>query len=138
MDVLDLIGERYVQLRQICERRWNEIGDVDISNSEWVILGMIYNRQPTFSYISKHAGITRQAAHKLIKSLESKGLVEKKNMENNKKVKYLQLTVRGNACYEKYKAIKKQLEQQIAETIGAERMAVLREALTEDWGLESY
>lgn len=136
MNVLDLIGERYLQLRQICEQRWNEIGDLDISNSEWVILGIIYNREPTSSYISKHVGITRQAAHKLIKSLESKGLVVKKNMENNKKVKVLQLTEQGNACCETYQAIKEQLELKIGETIGPERLAALKEALSADWELD--
>ena len=135
LDLIDVLSERHIQLRSITEKLWNDTSDIYISNSEWFIMARIYKKQPTISYVSKHVDISRQATHKFIKSLESKGLVKISNLENNKKDKCIQLTKLGEECYEKNESLKAGLEKKIANKIGLEKLEVLKEILKSDWGL---
>ena len=135
LDLIDVLSERHIQLRDITEKLWNDTSDIYISNSEWFIMARIYKKQPTISYVSKHVDISRQATHKFIKRLESKGLVKISNLENNKKDKCIQLTKLGEECYEKNESLKAGLEKKIANKIGLEKFGVLKEILKSDWGL---
>jgi DNA-binding MarR family transcriptional regulator len=136
LDLIDLISERHVQLRSITEKLWNDNSEIYISNSEWFIIARIYEKkQPTISYVSKRVDISRQATHKLIKQLKEKGLVEIKNVENNKKEKCIQLTQLGEECYEKNATLKATLEEKITGEIGMEQISFLKEILKADWGL---
>ena len=135
LDLLDLISERHVLLREISEKLWNDSSDIHISNSEWYIMTKIYKKQPTISYVTKQVAISRQAIHKSVKSLESKALIEIKNCDNNKKDKCLQLTKLGEECYEKNLSLKAKLEVKIADKIGIEQLDILKDILKLDWGL---
>lgn len=135
LDIVDLISERHGQLRKISEQLWNDNSSIYISNSEWYIMSRVYKKQPTISYVTKHVDISRQATHKFIKSLEAKGLVEVNNVENNKKEKCIKLTSLGEECYEKNEALKANLEKRIAEQIGEEQLAFLKQVLKSNWGL---
>lgn len=135
LDLIDLLSERHHLLRGITEKLWNNSGDIYITNSEWLIMARIYKKQPTIAYVSKNVDISRQAVHKFIKKLESKGLVEVMNVENNNKEKCIRLSSLGEECYEKNEALKATLEKQIAENIGEEKAALLKDILKSDWGL---
>lgn len=135
LDLIDLLSERNVLLRKITEKIWNDSSDLSISNSEWYIMARIYKQQPTISYVTKHADISRQATHKFIKRLEAKGLVEINNVEHNKKDKCIKLTVLGEQCFEKIAALKLTLEQKIADQIGNEQLEALKNLLKINWGL---
>lgn len=135
LDLIDLLSEHHILLRRISEKLWNDSSDINISNSEWFIIARIYQKQPTISYVSKQVDISRQATHKLIKSLESKGLVVVKNVENNKKDKCIKLTALGEECYEKNESLKATIEKKIADHIGAEQLILLKDILKADWGL---
>ncbi|MFC5589596.1 MarR family winged helix-turn-helix transcriptional regulator [Sporosarcina soli] len=137
LDLIDLLSERHSLVRKISEQAWNDQSDIYISNSEWYIMARIYKKQPTLSYINKHVEISRQAIHKFIKQLAAKELIVIHNVENNKKEKCVQLTALGEACYEKNEALKAQLEQKIAEKIGAEQVKLLKDLLTLEWGIDS-
>lgn len=130
-----MLSERHLQLRKITEKLWNDSSDIYLSNSEWFIMARIYKKQPTIAYVSKLVDISRQATHKFIKSLEAKGLVEIKNVENNKKDKYIRLTKLGEECYEKNESLKANLEKEIADKIGPEQLKLLKDFLKLDWGL---
>ena len=135
LDFIDLISERHIQLRRITEKLWNDNSDINISNSEWFIMARIYNKQPTISYVTKHVDISRQATHKLIRNLESKGLLKISSLENNKKDKCVQLTELGKLHYEKNAALKANLEKKIIDKIGDEKFRILNEILNLDWDL---
>jgi DNA-binding MarR family transcriptional regulator len=136
LDLIDLISERHVQLRSITEKLWNDNSDLYISNSEWFILARIYEKkQPTISYVTKQVDISRQATHKFLKLLKEKGLVEIKNVENNKKEKCIQLTTLGEECYEKNQSLKAALVEKIIGKIGVEQLSLLKGILKADWGL---
>ena len=57
LDLIDVLSERHIQLRDITEKLWNDTSDIYISNSEWFIMARIYKKQPTISYVSKHVDI---------------------------------------------------------------------------------
>jgi DNA-binding MarR family transcriptional regulator len=136
LDLIDLISERHVQLRSITEKMWNNKSEIYISNSEWFIMARIYEKkQPTIAYVSKNVDISRQATHKFLKLLKEKGLVEIKNVENNKKEKCIQLTPLGEECFEKNESLKATLEEKITNKIGVEQLSFLKEILKADWGL---
>ncbi|MFS0861918.1 MarR family winged helix-turn-helix transcriptional regulator [Fredinandcohnia sp. 179-A 10B2 NHS] len=134
-DLIDLISERHAQLRGIAEKLWNDNSQISISNSEWYIMSRIYKSQPTIAYVSKNVEITRQATHKFIKNLKSKGLVEVMNVENNNKEKCIRLTPLGEECYEKNEALKATLEMKITDQIGEKQVEFLKEILKKDWGV---
>jgi DNA-binding MarR family transcriptional regulator len=135
LDLIDLISERHLMLRSISEKMWNDSSDIYISNSEWFIMARIYKKHPTISYITKHVDISRQAVHKFVKSLQSKGLIEITNSNNNNKNKCLHLTPLGEECYEKNLSLKVELGNRIARNIGAEHSNILIHILKSDWGL---
>lgn len=135
LNLIDLISERHITTRRISEQAWNDNSEFHISNSEWYIMARIYKKQPTIAYVTKNVDISRQAIHKFIKNLASKGLVEVKNVENNKKEKCIRLTAFGEECYEKNEALKIQLENKIAEQIGPDQLKILKDILKSDWGI---
>ena len=136
LDLIDLISETHLKLREISERLWNDTSDLYLSNSEWFIISRIYQKkQTTISSVTKHVDISRQATHKFIKQLEQKRLVVIKAMENNKKEKSIELTKLGEECYEKNESLKAQLESEIANKIGDEKLKQLKEILKADWGI---
>ncbi|MEK5148372.1 winged helix DNA-binding protein [Psychrobacillus sp. FSL K6-4615] len=135
LDLFDLISERNLMIRKVTEELWNSSNDIYISNSEWFIIARIYNKNPTISSINKQVNITRQATHKFIRSLESKGLVEVNQVTHNKKEKCIRLTTLGEACYEKNESLKAGLEKKIANQIDREKLDVFKEILKLDWGI---
>ena len=135
LNLIDLISERHITTRRISEKAWNDNSEFHISNSEWYIMARIYKKQPTIAYVTKNVDISRQAIHKFIKNLASKGLVEVRNVENNKKEKCIRLTAFGEECYEKNEVLKDELEKRIAETIGQDQIDTLKVILKSDWGI---
>ena len=134
LDVIDLISERHVSLRKRVEELWNSSNELPISNSEWFIIARIYKKQPTISTLSRQIDISRQGTHKLIKKMESKGLVEI-IQSSNKKEKCIYLTELGEQCHQKNEALKASLELKIKEVIGVEQLSSLKHILKQDWGL---
>jgi len=98
-------------------------------------MARIYKKKPTLSYVTKHVDISRQATHKFVKNLESKGLIEITNSTNNNKDKCLQLTPLGEECYEINLSQKAALEQKVVEEIGADKIKILKDILKLDWGV---
>lgn len=137
LDFIDMISERHFLLRLTIEKLWNDTSDIYISNSEWFIMARVYKKQPTLSHVSKNVDISRQATHKFVKSLESKGLIEIRDSEANHRDKCLKLTSLGEECYEKNMSLKASLENKIIEKIGAENLSILKDILKSDWGLEN-
>ena len=136
-DLIDLLSERHYKLREKLEVTWNELSDIHISNTEWYILSKIdQHGRPPISTITKHINISRQAIHKQVKNLATKGLIEIRNVEYNKKAKCLVFTGQGEECYKKYEQLKMEFEEKIAEEIGRENLEILKNVLSKDWGIE--
>jgi DNA-binding MarR family transcriptional regulator len=135
LDLIDLISERHLLLRKITEKTWNDRSDISISNSEWFIMARIYKIRPTLAQVSKSVDISRQATHKLVRGLESRGLVIIEDSTENNKDKCISMTTLGEECYEKYLTLKAELIDKIADHIGRDKVALLKEILMTEWGI---
>lgn len=135
LDLIDLLSERHNLVRKITENVWNDNHELPISNSEWYIMAIVYGKRLTIADVTKNVEISRQAIHKLIQNLRAKGLVNVQNVENNRKLKCIELTALGKDCYEKYVQIKAQLEKDIMNKIGESHVNELKNILSMDWGI---
>jgi len=135
-DVIDLLSERHELLRRLAEEKWNEQNDIYISNSEWYILGIIYKKQLTISDVAKNVKFSRQATHKIIKSLEVKGLVTVMSVEHSKKHKAIRMTEFGEDCFEKNQLCKAEIEKQLVDTIGEDQVSRLKNILNLNWDMK--
>lgn len=134
LDLIDLISNKYFILKQANSQLWDESHNILITNSEWFIISLIYDNKPTISEIAQKANITRQAVHKTIKSLHSKGLVTINKATNNKKSKCLELTPLGEKCFLDNEIIKDNIEQKILDKIGPDKINLFKELLKMEWG----
>ncbi len=125
----DLFNECHLQINNIKERLWNEMSDIYISNSEWFIMRIIYKNTSRMSYVSKQINISRQATHKFIKNLESKGLLKISNLQNNKKDKCVQLTKLGEQCVDQYDVLMSKLDNEIVKKYGHNQFELLNKFL---------
>lgn len=134
-NLVDLINEKNSNLRKIKEDKWNSQNSIQITNSEWSILSLIYGKKPApaISEISGHVDITRQATHKCIKSLNAKGLIIINKMENNNRNKCLELTSLGEAIFLENQKLKKDMEKEIELTIGSDNFIQLKNILKRSW-----
>ncbi|KMT21748.1 MarR family winged helix-turn-helix transcriptional regulator [Clostridium cylindrosporum] len=133
IDLIDLISEKHMSLRKLSEDMWNDESSISITNSEWFIISMAYGSQPTIAEVAHSIDISRQATHKCIKTLKSKGIIEIHNVENNNRDKCLRLTRLGEKYYMKNKMLKETIVKNIADKIGRENMIFLKDLLKQDW-----
>jgi len=133
IDIISLISEKNSQLRKLCENQWNAGQHVKITSTEWYVLSQLYNAEPSVSQVAKSVNITRQATHKCLRSLQEKGLLKIVIRPHNKRNRFIVLTPYGNQCWAEYSTIKKQLEEQIALTIGADNVNLIKEHFSKDW-----
>lgn len=133
LDLVILISERYAMLKKKCEAAWNERSEMDVSASEWYLLSHVVKNPSSVSGIARLIDITRQAAHKGLKSLELKGLVKILDMPENKRDKQVMLTPTGERCYAEYEAVIAVIEGQIADTLGPSNLLQLKTLLEAAW-----
>ncbi|HHX12786.1 MAG TPA: winged helix-turn-helix transcriptional regulator [Clostridiales bacterium] len=135
-NLVDLISEKNFNIRKLKEDKWNNQYSIQITDTEWSILSLIYGKEPApaISEISGHINITRQATHKCIKSLNSKGLILIEKMENNNRNKCLELTPLGKTIFSENQKLKKDIEKEIELNIGSDKFIQLKDILKRSWG----
>lgn len=133
LDIFDLLNMKNRIVQNAVEKRWDEISDIKLTNSEWFILNRINYKKELLADVCKNEEITRQGTHKVIKKLEKQGLVETERLNSNKRNKYVQLTELGITCYEKNQALKQSIEDDLKNVLGQEKFEQLKEILRTDW-----
>lgn len=135
-NIVDLINEKNSKLRKLKEAKWNNKNSIQITDTEWSILSLIYGKEPAtaISEISGQINITRQATHKCIKSLSAKGLILIGKMENNNRNKCLELTPLGESIFLENQRLKKDIEEEIELNIGSDKFILLKDILKRSWG----
>ncbi|MDR3051349.1 MAG: MarR family transcriptional regulator [Oscillospiraceae bacterium] len=128
-----LLSEKYGMVRKRCEQLWNREGFEKISASERYLLSRISGHALSISEIARLANITRQAAHKFVKGLQKKGLLQIVDSPENNRDKLVQFTPLGDQCMEKCLKMERLLEEEISEQIGAGNMDRLKTLLSEKW-----
>lgn len=135
VDIFDLLNKKHRETRDAIENRWNDRSKIQLTNSEWFILDWINYGKKLIADVGKNGKFTRQGTHKLIRKLETRGLVKTEPTENNKRSKCVQLTPLGIICYEENKELKIAMEEQIRHLLGDEKYEELVRILSTDWEL---
>lgn len=133
-NLVDLIGEKYFKLKKMHDVKWSSSSDFPISNSEGFIIALIHKKESTISEIAQHAQISRQAAHKNIKALVSKNLIQANAAIDNNRKKIIKLTPQGEACFYKNELIKEEIERDLLANLGEDDILQFKETLKKiDW-----
>ncbi|WP_313636799.1 helix-turn-helix domain-containing protein [Paenibacillus sp.] len=130
MNLIDLLSEKHLVLRKIVTDQ-----DPDqINKTESHILAVLETHQMlSISEISRVINISRQGTHKSIQGLLSRNYVEAVEVEGNQRDKNIILTQKGIECNQRMMITKIELEQRIANKIGAANVELLKSLLKEDW-----
>jgi len=132
-NIIDLIFEKQLRLSKLKQDKWNSKNSEQLTNTEWSILALLYGKLPTISEVAQQLGITRQATHKTMKALDAKGLIVVNPVENNHRNKCIKLTPLGEEIYHENQKIKNEMEKEIGQKIGQDKLYLLKELLKGDW-----
>ena len=125
VNLIDLLYSKYYKFKKMNDEVCSTLYNISITNSEWLVIHLIFGKQPTISEIAQRVNITRQATHKCIKALNSKGIITVNNVVNNKKKKCLKLTPFGEQLFLENKLLKESIERDLAAQIGSDRVNLL-------------
>lgn len=109
--------------------RMNELGYGDIRPSHGFMFKFIMPDGATGMEIAEYLGITKQAVSKMVDYLEKSGYVMRKNHPTDKRGKIIVLTEKGLLVMKLKEEILIDIEQRWIESIGAERIQMLKEDL---------
>ncbi|WP_394898003.1 MarR family winged helix-turn-helix transcriptional regulator [Clostridium perfringens] len=134
LNIIDLISEKHIILRRGVEERWAEFEEEDISHTEALLLAKINMGKISIAEVARQANISRQAMFKCAKKLEVRGYL--KFVVNESNNKYTELTDKGKDYCKKSTKLKEQMEREIAEVLGKEKVEVLKDLLSRDWSIK--
>lgn len=86
------------------------------------------------SDLARALDVSRQAAHKLLDSLQADGLIDRHTDAHDRRAQRVQLTDTGRALAADAGRILPQLERELAERIGDDNVDALRRALAHERG----
>lgn len=134
LNIIDLISEKHIILRRGVEERWAELEEEDISHTEALLLTKINMGKISIAEVARQANISRQAMFKCAKKLEMRGYL--KFVVNESNNKYTELTVKGKDYCKKSTELKEQMEREIAEVLGKDKVEALKDLLSRDWSIK--
>lgn len=134
LNIIDLISEKHIILRRGVEERWAELEEEDISHTEALLLAKINMGKISIAEVARQANISRQAMFKCAKKLEVRGYL--KFVVNESNNKYTELTVKGKDYCKKSTELKEQMEREIAEVLGKDKVEALKDLLSRDWSIK--
>lgn len=134
LNLIDLISEKHIILRREVEERWAECEEEEISHTEALLLAKLYMGKVSIAEVARQANVSRQAMFKCAKKLEVRGYLKFVINENN--TKHTELTDKGKEYCKKSMELKEQLEQDISEVIGIEKVELLKDLLNKSWSTE--
>ncbi|RDY27757.1 MarR family transcriptional regulator [Romboutsia weinsteinii] len=109
--------------------RMSELGYGDIKPSHGFMFKFITPDGATGIEIAEYLGITKQAVSKMVDYLEKSGYVMRKNHPTDRRGKIIVLTEKGLLVTKLKDEILIEIEQRWIESIGAERIQMLKEDL---------
>ena len=113
------------QLRsRLAERGWGAV-----SRSQSLVLTHIANGVSRASRIAENLGVTRQAMSQLLSDMESRGLIELQPDPFDRRAQLVLFAPGGAAIREDAQQTLRELERDMEEALGSDRMRDLREAL---------
>lgn len=132
--LIDLVSDKHAVLRGEVRQRWIQNGNEDVTPQEYYLMTRLELHQNlTIAETARKMNISRQAAHKCAKGLIEKGLIVAETSEDNLREKLLQLTGKGFESCQEMTWIKQEIEKEIADTLGQEKVKLLKDILKANW-----
>ncbi len=125
LNLIDILNAKYYKYKKMNDELCSSSYNISITNSEWSVIYLIHGKQPTISEIAQQVKITRQATHKCIKALNSKGIITVNNVVNSNKKKCLKLTPLGEKLYLENILLKESIVRDLVAQIGLDHINLL-------------
>lgn len=133
LGLVDLISEKHKQVRQETMQRIEiNFGQV-FSEMDIYLISLVRFNPMSVSESARYMNISRQAAHKHVKNLESLNFVQLTTFETNRREKIITLTDSGKQLGEQVNGIKTELELELKAQLGEENYALIKSLLKDDW-----
>lgn len=124
-------------------RRWFDEGllaaleaeDVDpVTATQLHVFTVLDDQGTTVAELARRMGVTRQTAHQAVHSLIALDLLEQTPDPGSARRRLIVRTPKGRSAHERAEAMVERLERTLAERIGEEGVAALKEILRQPWG----
>lgn len=143
--MLDYLAMSEVPLGQLLLRRFRwfdeslrstllERGWPHVTPAQSMVFAVIDEAGTSTADLARRIGVTRQAVHQTVKDLEALGLVEQISNPSDGRVRLVRLSEAGAANVQAAFLAFVDIERQLGERIGSQRVSQLRSALNADWG----
>lgn len=109
-------------------RRVHAAGHPDIRASHGFVVQHVVEGPRPIGEIAERMGVTQQAASKAVAELERLGYLERTTDARDARVRLVRLSARGTAVVEDTRRIRAEMEEELADALGAGRAAALRSA----------
>ncbi len=133
LGLVDLISEKHKQLRQETMLRIESHFGHEFSQMDIYLISLIQFNSMSVSESARYMNISRQAAHKHVKNLESLNFVQLTTSQTNRREKIITLTESGKQLGEQVNGIKTELELELKERLGVENYALVNSLFKESW-----
>ncbi len=127
--MIRLLGTAFDAFRDGLESRLADTPYSDIRISHGCVFGNIDPDGSRLTDLAERARMTKQSVGEVTSDLEQRGYVERVPDPSDGRAKIIRLTERGRAAQALGVGLIDEVEQEWAERFGAERVAMLREAL---------
>lgn len=124
-----LFGMAFRSLIDDLHQRLAERGWSDVRPAHGFVLLAARQGGMTVNDVASLMGMTKQAASKLVTSMEESGYVERHTDPADTRARIVQLTARGHALLDAVESIYEEIEAEWAEVLGAKRVESLRRDL---------
>ncbi len=127
--MIRLLSVAFDDFCTLLERRLADTPYSDIRISHGCVFGNIDPEGTRLTDLAERARMTKQSVGEVTSDLEQRGYVERVPDPSDGRAKIIRLTERGRAAQSLGIGLIDEIEQEWAERFGADRVAVLREAL---------
>ena len=133
LGLVDLISEKHKQFRQETMQRIESHFELTFSEMDIYLISLVQFNAMSVSESARYMNISRQAAHKHVKNLESFNLVELTTSASNRREKIITLTQLGKQFGEQVSQIKNELEMELEDKLGVENYRQVKALFKETW-----
>ncbi|CAM4417881.1 MarR family transcriptional regulator [Bacillus manliponensis] len=130
LDLTSLLSLSFSTAINELHDKLSELGFGDIRPVHGFIFKHITPNGATGIELAEYLGITKQAVSKIVDYLEERGYVMRKAHPTDKRGKIIILTERGSLVVKTKEKILMEIEQRWIESIGAERLQMIKKDLT--------
>src|SRR5215475_3848969 len=111
--------------------RLRQRGYQDVTNTDTALLANLDTDDTTISALARRCGVSRQAASQQLALLAQRGYISRKPDPADSRAILVRRTDRGNALLRDALEVVAEIEAEYAGVLGADRLAALKELLTD-------